>query len=138
MALKKRNKVSADFNMSSLTDIVFLLLIFFMLTSNVVNPTAINLMLPNSSRTNNSTTAKPIVVKVDKSKTITFNKLTVDLPSLNGLLAQAIRADGRPKDQISVVLDIHESVDAQTLVSIVDVINLYEVKMILATKVSEK
>jgi biopolymer transport protein ExbD len=138
MALKKRNKVSADFNMSSLTDIVFLLLIFFMLTSNVVNPTAINLMLPNSSRTNNSATAKPVVIKVDKSKVITFNKLKVDIPSLNGLLGQAIRIDGRPKDQISVVLDIHESVDAQTLVSIVDVINQYGVKMILATKVSEK
>ena len=41
MGFTKRNKVSADFNMSSLTDIVFLLLIFFMLTSNVVNPTEI-------------------------------------------------------------------------------------------------
>lgn len=46
MAFKKRQKVSAEFNMSSLTDIIFLLLIFFMLTSTVVAPNALNLKIP--------------------------------------------------------------------------------------------
>ncbi|MFM9952070.1 MAG: ExbD/TolR family protein, partial [Saprospiraceae bacterium] len=50
MGLKKRSKVSSQFNMSSLTDIIFLLLIFFMLTSTVVAPNALNLKLPGSSR----------------------------------------------------------------------------------------
>ena len=49
MALKKRNKVSAEFSMSSLTDIIFLLLIFFMLTSTLVSPNALRLTLPSSS-----------------------------------------------------------------------------------------
>lgn len=49
MGLKKRTKVSAEFNMSSLTDIIFLLLIFFMLTSTIVAPNALNLKLPSSS-----------------------------------------------------------------------------------------
>ena len=48
MALRSRNKVSANFNMSSMTDIVFLLLIFFMLTSTLVSPNALKLLLPNS------------------------------------------------------------------------------------------
>lgn len=48
MSLKSRNKVSAEFNMSSMTDIVFLLLIFFMLTSNFVTPSALNVNLPTS------------------------------------------------------------------------------------------
>jgi len=43
--MKKRNKVSAEFSMSSLTDIIFLLLIFFMLTSSMVN---VNMELPVS------------------------------------------------------------------------------------------
>ena len=51
MGLKKRSKVSAEFSMSSLTDIIFLLLIFFMLTSSLVAPNALNLKLPGSSRT---------------------------------------------------------------------------------------
>lgn len=137
MGLKKRTKVSAEFNMSSLTDIVFLLLIFFMLTSNAVSPTAINLMLPNSSKSSTKSTAKPLMVKVDKNKKIMLNELTVDIPSLNGLLGQAIARDGRPPEEITVILDIDENVDAQTLVSVVDVINEYGAKMILATKVSE-
>ena len=48
MALKSKNKVSANFNMSSMTDIVFLLLIFFMLTSTLVTQNALDLLLPKS------------------------------------------------------------------------------------------
>ena len=48
MRLKTKNKVSPNFNMSSMTDIVFLLLIFFMLTSTLVSPNALKLLLPNS------------------------------------------------------------------------------------------
>ena len=57
MALKRRNKVNAAFSMSSMTDIVFLLLIFFMVTSTLIAPNALKLLLPES---NNQTAAKPI------------------------------------------------------------------------------
>jgi biopolymer transport protein ExbD len=137
MGLKKSNKASAEFNMSSLTDIVFLLLIFFMLTSSVVNPNAINLMLPNSSKTKAVSTTKPIMVKIDKKKVIKFNDLIVDIPSLRGQLGQAIKRDGRPADKITVIMDVDKEVDAQTLVSVVDVINEYGAKMILATNVDK-
>ena len=49
MGLRSKNKVSPNFNMSSMTDIVFLLLIFFMLTSTMVSPNALKLLLPSSS-----------------------------------------------------------------------------------------
>lgn len=58
MGLKKRSKVSAEFNMSSLTDIIFLLLIFFMLTSTVVAPNALNLKMPGRSDTPASPSTK--------------------------------------------------------------------------------
>ena len=57
MALKIRNKVEASFSMASMTDIVFLLLIFFMITSTLIAPNALKLLLPQS---NNQTAAKPI------------------------------------------------------------------------------
>ena len=57
VALKKRNKINAAFSMSSMTDIVFLLLIFFMVTSTLIAPNALKLLLPQS---NNQTAAKPI------------------------------------------------------------------------------
>ena len=57
MALKRRNRINATFSMSSMTDIVFLLLIFFMVTSTLVAPNALKLLLPQS---NNQTAAKPV------------------------------------------------------------------------------
>ena len=49
MAIKRRNKANAQFSMSSMTDIVFLLLIFFLVTSTLVNPNALKLLLPKST-----------------------------------------------------------------------------------------
>jgi biopolymer transport protein ExbD len=138
MGYKKRNKASADFNMSSLTDIVFLLLIFFMLTSNVVSPSAINLMLPRSSR---SPVSKPdkddqMSLKIDRSKKIIFLGREVDLKSFKAQFENEIKKKGTNPKEIFVILDVDEEVDAQTLVSVVDVMNTYEVKMILKTKLT--
>ena len=68
MALRSRNKVSADFNMSSMTDIVFLLLIFFMLTSTLVSPNALKLLLPSSK----ARTLEKQTVSVSITKDIDF------------------------------------------------------------------
>ena len=58
--LKRRNKVSPQFSMSSMTDIIFLLLIFFMITSTMVSPNAIKVLLPQSSQ---QTSAKPMTMR---------------------------------------------------------------------------
>ncbi len=58
MAIKRRSKVDPSFSMSSMTDIVFLLLIFFLVTSTLVNPNALKLLLPKST---NQVSSKPIV-----------------------------------------------------------------------------
>lgn len=64
MALKRRQKISPSFSMSSMTDLIFLLLIFFMITSTMVSPNAIKVLLPQGSE---QTSAKPMVrVIIDK------------------------------------------------------------------------
>ena len=137
MGLKKRTRVSAEFNMSSLTDIIFLLLIFFMLTSSLVSPTAINLKLPSSSKSStNASTQSPIKLSISKSKQFKLNGKRIKETQVNAQLGRAINRDGRSSNDITVILDIHERVDAQTLVSMVDIMNDYGVKMILATKVN--
>jgi len=138
MGLKKRTKVSADFSMSSLTDIIFLLLIFFMLTSNVVSPTAINLQLPNSSKRANQTKkiVGPIKLGINKNKEYTLNSHRLAEDAVRGRLAIIINNDRRMPEDITIVLSIDESVDAQTLVSNVDMINDFGIKMVLATKLS--
>ena len=64
MALKRRSKVETAFSMSSMTDIIFLLLIFFMVTSTVVFPNAVKVLLPQSKK---QTSASPLTrVTIDK------------------------------------------------------------------------
>ena len=66
MAIETRNKIDAHFNMASMSDLVFLLLIFFMLTSTLVSPNAIKLLLPSS---NSKTMAKQsLTVYINKSR----------------------------------------------------------------------
>ena len=57
MALKRRQRISPGFSMSSMTDLIFLLLIFFMITSTMVSPNAIKVLLPQGSQ---QTSAKPM------------------------------------------------------------------------------
>ncbi|MCL2502503.1 MAG: biopolymer transporter ExbD [Bacteroidales bacterium] len=58
MALKRTTKAEPSFSLASMTDVVFLLLIFFLITSTLVNPNALKLLLPKST---NQVTAKPEV-----------------------------------------------------------------------------
>jgi biopolymer transport protein ExbD len=135
MGLKKRTGVSAEFSMSSLTDIIFLLLIFFMLTSSLVSPTAVNLKLPGSSKSSSSpSTHTPIKLTISKSKQFRLNGKSLKEEDVEKKLGKVISRDGRKYSDITVILDIHKKVDAQTLVSMVDMMNDYGVKMILATK----
>ena len=138
MGLKKRTKVSAEFNMSSLTDIIFLLLIFFMLTSSLVSPTAINLKLPSSSRNaTNQSSHSPIKLQIDNRKRYKINNVKISEDKVRDRLAGLIRNDQRNTEDITVILSIDEKVDAQTLVKNVDILNDFGVKMILQTKLSD-
>ncbi len=137
MGLKKRTKVSAEFSMSSLTDIIFLLLIFFMLTSGLVSPTAINLKLPSSSQNpTNKASNEPITLAISQDKIYTIAGKKVEESAVENRMSQLINNDGRKPEEITIILSIHEDVDAQTLVTNVDMLNNFGVKMILATKVS--
>jgi len=74
MGLKKKSKVSAEFSMSSLTDIIFLLLIFFMLTSSLVVPNALNLQLPGKkSNTTAPSKTRPTMINVNNQGKYTMD-----------------------------------------------------------------
>ena len=91
MGIKKRNKVNAQFSMSSLTDIIFLLLIFFMLTSSLVAPNALNLKLPGSSRTNVASSDRMDDVRISSSGTV--NRSTSPGLTANCAAWQAVPAN---------------------------------------------
>jgi biopolymer transport protein ExbD len=127
MNLRSKSRISADFNMSSMTDVVFLLLIFFMLTSSFVTPTAVPVSLPTSS------TAPPIVIQrinvtITKDLQYYLNESPTTLeqirPQLAGLL-QGV-AEG------VVVLSIDKTVPVEHLVKVAGIANDLKAKVSIA------
>ncbi len=128
MAIKSRNKISPAFSMSSLTDIIFLLLIFFMLTSTLVAPNALNLVLPSSNiQTAVNTT---ISVEIDKRKRYAVDGKKVPLSQVKGLISKRLKAN---KD-ITVILNADKSVPIENVVEIMNIANELKVKLVLATQ----
>lgn len=120
--------------MASMSDLVFLLLIFFMLTSTLVAPNAIKLLLPTSD---SRTMAKQTVtVYINAERMLFLEEQPVDLEMLGiGLLDRL-----RNETEGSVVLRADQSVPVQYVVSVIDVVNninsSYQTKhrVILATQ----
>jgi biopolymer transport protein ExbD len=91
MNLRGRNKVSAEFNMSSMTDIVFLLLIFFMLTSTMVTTNALDLVLPKAQGKTDSN--NNIAVSINKELEFFIDKKPVSEIELESKLLSLFSAD---------------------------------------------
>jgi len=127
MGLKKKSKVSAEFNMSSLTDIIFLLLIFFMLTSSLVVPNALNLKLPGkkSSVTVNST---PPTISISSSGVYYLNGTKVSL----GQVESVVR-DEKKKNKSRATIKIQPNPKANTehVVAIMDVAYRWGIQAVL-------
>jgi|TARA_B110000263_G_scaffold51305_1_gene42946 biopolymer transport protein ExbD len=127
MALKSRNKVSPNFNMSSMTDIVFLLLIFFMLTSTLVSPNALKLLLPNSK----SKTLEKQTVSISINKEIEFyiNENQVIETNLENELKHILANQLDP----AIILHTDKTVDIEYVVKVMDIAYRNKYKIVLAT-----
>lgn len=139
MGLKKRSKVSAEFNMSSLTDIIFLLLIFFMLTSTLVNPNALNLALPESNSTAPSPQTFSLSITTDGEYFI--DKDPVPYVELERKLRARIRQYEEEElieaDKVTIVLNVEQEVRTGNIVDIMKMANRLGAKMIMATNAKE-
>jgi biopolymer transport protein ExbD len=132
MALKRRNKINAAFSMSSMTDIVFLLLIFFMVTSTLVAPNALKLLLPQS---NNQTAAKPITtISVTKDLRYYINDggdlKRVDFKEIEPFLQNRY---GIGNDDIYISLHAERTVPWDEVVKIMNIARKNKYKLIAAT-----
>lgn len=117
MAIKSRNKRKIDFNSSSMSDLVFLLLIFFMLTSTLVAPNAIKMLLPSS---NSKTMSKQTITVYVNDK----NKYFVGEKPINEVnLHSEIQAALGSEVDATVVIRSDKSVAVQYVVNIIDAVN---------------
>ncbi|AKA34497.1 MAG: biopolymer transporter ExbD [Muricauda sp.] len=126
MKLKGRNKVSPEFSMSSMTDIVFLLLIFFMLTSNA--PNALDLLLPKAK--GKSTNTQNVSVTIDKDLRYYVNNEQINGEYIEIELKKALEGQEKP----TIILRAEESVAIREAVNVMDIANRNNYKVILAVR----
>ena len=128
MSVKTRSKVSAEFNMSSLTDIIFLLLIFFMLTSSIVTPNALNLQLPGKKATPPPPKAKNKIVSIDEAGMYTLNGSPISIDGIKRQIESLKRID---KDKAAIVVSPAAKASNETVVAILDLAYKMEIRAVL-------
>lgn len=130
MNIRGRNKVTPEFNMSSMTDIVFLLLIFFMLTSTMVTTNALDLVLPKAKGKTDSN--KSISVSINKDLKFFIDKDEVPEAELESRLLGIFSAD--TEKEKAIVLRAEEGVPIEKAVGVLDIANKNQIKVVLAVR----
>lgn len=127
MALRSRNKVSVQFSMSGMTDIVFLLLIFFMITSTLIAPNALKLLLPQSKH---QTTANALTtVSITRDAKFYIETTQVDISQLEYELQSRLKDEPEP----TISLHVDENVPIKEIVKVMNIAKNNRYKLILAT-----
>lgn len=128
MKLRSRNKVDPNFNMSGLTDIIFLLLIFFLLTSTLVNLNAVDILLPSAT---SSTSAKPTAsISINAEGNYFFDKEPIALDEVKGRLQAALSED----PETLIVLNAEKNTGIQDVVNVFGIAKDLGIQIILATE----
>lgn len=128
MSLKRRHKINPNFSMSSLTDIIFLLLIFFMLTSTLVTTNALNLVLPSAN--GKTISPKTISVSITTGGKYFVDRNTVTYEQLPEVITQKLSEEEDP----TIVLNAEVGVPIEEVVKVMNIANDLNAKMILATQ----
>jgi biopolymer transport protein ExbD len=129
MELKPRNKINTSFSMAGMTDIIFLLLIFFMVTSTLVNPNALKLLLPQSS---NQTAASPVIsVSITSDINYYVGNSQVKFSEMENVLKEEFNS--RDVKEPTISLNADKRVPIEHIVKVMNIANRNEWKLILAT-----
>ena len=134
MALKRRNKVEASFAMSSMTDLVFLLLLFFVMASTMSSPNDIKINLPQSRAKTNT---KQVVAKVSIDNLGNYyvalgkeKPIQIEQDDLEAYLSSIQQQDST----MYVALHADEDIAYKEVVHVLDIANEHKMKLVIATK----
>lgn len=128
MNIKGRNKISTEFSMSSMTDIVFLLLVFFMLTAN--SPNALDLLLPKAK--GKSTNVQNVSVSINKNLQYFVDSKETSILTIEEDLKNALK--NKNVETPTIILRVEEGVPIEKAVSVMDIANKNHYKLILAVR----
>jgi biopolymer transport protein ExbD len=129
MNLRRRKRPEAEVHTSAMNDIMFFLMLFFLIASTVTNPNVVKLLLPRSD-SGQSVSKKTITVSVTKDLEYFVDKrqVAVDqlMPTLQGYLQQA--------QELTIVLYVDRTIAVENVVNVMDIANRLKIKMVLATE----
>ncbi len=132
MNLRGRNKVSPEFSMSSMTDIVFLLLVFFLLTSPAITPEALDLVLPKAK--GKSSNVQNISVSITNKLQYYIDEERISQSRLESELLSRLQGQNEP----TIILRAEEGVPIEKAVGVMDIANRNKFKVILAVRPDNK
>ncbi|MBR1519942.1 MAG: biopolymer transporter ExbD [Bacteroidaceae bacterium] len=130
---KRRTKVTPTFNMASMTDIIFLLLIFFMITSTMVSPNAIKVLLPQGKKQTTVKATARVVIDKELNLYAAAGNEQEQLVTLEEL-PQVLNAQVNDSTELFVSLYADEAVPYRNIVEILSIANENHFKMVLATR----
>lgn len=129
MKIKRRHRFEAEVATSSLNDIMFFLLLFFLIVATVANPNVIKILLPKASSAQ-ALSKKQVSLTVTGSKQYFLDKQEVPFGELKTRLAEAVKGIPDP----TVVLRVEHSLNVQDLVDVMQIGSDLKIKMVLATQ----
>ena len=134
MGLKRRNKVEATFAMSSMTDLIFLLLLFFVMASTMSSPNDIKINLPQAKAKTNT---KQVVAKVSIDELGNYfvalgkeKPIAIDAEDLEPYLASVQQQDSTAY----IALHADEDIAYKGVVRVLDIANQHKMKLVVATR----
>ncbi len=131
MKIKRRNHFAAEVSTSSLNDIMFFLLLFFLIISTITNPNVIKVLLPKSAASQ-ALSKQPVILTITEEKQYFVNKRPVSINDLEAELVKACKGLQEP----TVVLHAASTLSIQDLVDVMQVGAKQKIKMVLATKLN--
>ena len=113
MFLKSQNKINPNFSMSSMTDIVFLLLIFFMLTSTLVTTNALDIVLPSSS-------AQPLKTQTTSVSITEDLRYFINNEFVERIFLESKLQENMTRDESTIILRAAQNIPLQYVVDVMD------------------
>ncbi|MGI4835636.1 MAG: ExbD/TolR family protein [Janthinobacterium lividum] len=134
MNLSRRRHASSHVETSSMNDIMFFLMLFFLIVSTMVNPNVIKLLLPNAKSTK-QVMKQPITVSINAAGEYFVNKKPVTSATLEPELRALIQQE--KLDLPTVVLRVDNSLNVQKLVDVLEIGNRLKIRMVMATQAQQ-
>ena len=136
MNLSRRHRLTSHVETGAMNDIMFFLMLFFLIASTLVNPNVIKLLLPNA-KSSKQVMKQPITISVDAAGTYFVNKKPVNPTAVESELVALIGPATPTTDQPTVVLRVDNSLNVQKLVDILEIGNRLKLKMVMATQAQQ-